>query len=503
MTNQSDLQASVRALTGTALDYNGDFMALFDGAGIAKTDFNGRLLAWINLTLGTTYTEINGAKQAYAAALGFFNWNSLNTIDPNPGSIVELLFVGPGTPAIPFYKVNGVVYADPSLIPGWSFTRASTKTAQTSSGLVVSFASGVPAITDLGFLVEEARTNDFLQSNFAGTWGTNGGATAITTGATVSPDNTSDAAKLTANSTLSTFYWVDQLVSTPTGTVWTFSVYAKQAELRYLWIDARDQTFTNGGTAIYDLQTGLQTQTFNTGTGSVTSAPNCTPAANGFYRCIITVTQTGAVGAHVRLGWTNSPTSTGPITGVVGSGIYAYGFQGGPYSFETSLVPTTSSAATRAADVAFLAVVPSGPSYTLIEKALYPATWVANAVFAEGATAVSGTLKGATISTGSISGFLRLLQRSGMARGDTDGSNPSIGASAQFTAAMSTDGTTTAFSVNGATATSGATPAQADWSGGISIGSRTGSSNWANTSIKSLTLSNAAASQAVLNGRTQ
>lgn len=162
MTNQSDLQASVRALTGTAWTYEGDFEALFDGASIPKTDFNGRLLAWINQTLGAGYTEINGAKQAYASALGFYNWNALNTVDPNPGSIVELLFVGPGT--IPFYKVNGVVYSDLSLIPGWSFTRASSKTALNSAGEVVSFASGVPAITDLGLLVEGTRTNSFLNS---------------------------------------------------------------------------------------------------------------------------------------------------------------------------------------------------------------------------------------------------------------------------------------------------------------------------------------------------
>jgi hypothetical protein len=54
--------------------------------------------------------------------------------------------------------------SDPSLLTGWSFTRASTKTAFNSSGAVVSFGTGVPAITDLGFLVEEARTNSFLNS---------------------------------------------------------------------------------------------------------------------------------------------------------------------------------------------------------------------------------------------------------------------------------------------------------------------------------------------------
>lgn len=49
-------------------------------------------------------------------------------------------------------------------LPGATFTRASAKTAVDSQGNVISFASGVPAITDLGLLLEEARTNSFLNS---------------------------------------------------------------------------------------------------------------------------------------------------------------------------------------------------------------------------------------------------------------------------------------------------------------------------------------------------
>ena len=48
--------------------------------------------------------------------------------------------------------------------PGWSFTRASAGYAQTSAGALVSFASGVPRITDKGILIEGARTNLFLNS---------------------------------------------------------------------------------------------------------------------------------------------------------------------------------------------------------------------------------------------------------------------------------------------------------------------------------------------------
>ncbi len=81
MTQQSDRQASVRAVTGTALTYEGDWEALFDAAGIPAGPFNGRLLAWINLKLSLTYTELNGAMQALAEASAAFNFSSLGTFN--------------------------------------------------------------------------------------------------------------------------------------------------------------------------------------------------------------------------------------------------------------------------------------------------------------------------------------------------------------------------------------------------------------------------------------
>lgn len=79
MTNQGGVQAAVRALTGTALDYNGDWSALFDADGIASGDWNGRLLNWINAKLSTSYTNLPAAMQAFAEDQGFDNWHSMNT----------------------------------------------------------------------------------------------------------------------------------------------------------------------------------------------------------------------------------------------------------------------------------------------------------------------------------------------------------------------------------------------------------------------------------------
>lgn len=77
--NQEARQASVRAVTGTVYDYNGDWSALFDGDGIAQGDWNGRLLAWINSQLGVTYTDIPSAQTAFAIQNGANSWNELGT----------------------------------------------------------------------------------------------------------------------------------------------------------------------------------------------------------------------------------------------------------------------------------------------------------------------------------------------------------------------------------------------------------------------------------------
>lgn len=80
-TNQGLRQASVRAVTGTTHPISGDWHALFDIAGIPAGPFNGRLLAWINERLGATYTEINGAMNAFAVAQGYTSWNAMGTFD--------------------------------------------------------------------------------------------------------------------------------------------------------------------------------------------------------------------------------------------------------------------------------------------------------------------------------------------------------------------------------------------------------------------------------------
>lgn len=77
MSNQGKRQESVRAVTGTAYSYEGDWHALFSAAGIPNGTFNERLLPWINAQLSTSYVEINGAMNAFALSNGVASWNEL------------------------------------------------------------------------------------------------------------------------------------------------------------------------------------------------------------------------------------------------------------------------------------------------------------------------------------------------------------------------------------------------------------------------------------------
>ena len=82
MSNQEKRQQSVRASTGTAYSYEGDWMALFGAAGITSGVFNERMLAWINAQLSSAYTNINDAMRAFAVSQGVTTWNELGTFTP-------------------------------------------------------------------------------------------------------------------------------------------------------------------------------------------------------------------------------------------------------------------------------------------------------------------------------------------------------------------------------------------------------------------------------------
>lgn len=78
--NQEDRQTAIRSVTSTSHDINGDWHALFTAVGATSdTTFNGRMLAWINDQLGTSYTNLPGAMHAYAANQSFDTWSAMGS----------------------------------------------------------------------------------------------------------------------------------------------------------------------------------------------------------------------------------------------------------------------------------------------------------------------------------------------------------------------------------------------------------------------------------------
>jgi len=261
------------------------------------------------------------------------------------------------------YQLSGAVYGDPSLIPGWTFTRASTGYAETVAGTLTSFASGAPRITDRGLLVEEARTNLILQSQeFDNASWTKTGATISANGA-VAPDGTTTADKLVPNAG-SSIKRVQQDAALTNAAVYTQTVYAKAGEWRYLFCYGGG-TAIPAGEAILDLQTGLLTK--NTGSHATVTA-----LANGWYRLQYTFTATSTASDACRIGLTDSTTSV-TSTGDGTSGIYIWGAQLEAGAFPTSYIPTTTASATRAADDAFITGLSVLDGFTYVHKALAPA----------------------------------------------------------------------------------------------------------------------------------
>ena len=92
MSNQSERQASIRAVTGTTGTYNEDWLALFDLDGIPAGTFNERLYMWLEIETGLSGLTLNELMVAYAVLQGVETWNELGALalDPLDASVLSL-----------------------------------------------------------------------------------------------------------------------------------------------------------------------------------------------------------------------------------------------------------------------------------------------------------------------------------------------------------------------------------------------------------------------------
>ena len=199
----------------------------------------------------------------------------------------------------------------------------------------------------LGLLVEEARTNNLLQSeDFSSTWTLSN--IAVTTNSVVAPDGTTTADTIAPPAdglTVTRFLRQNPILTTQQA--YTLSVFVKvgTATTNGINLYVSDSTATNNFRANFNLFT---LTTSPGGTGWAAPTATIVPYPNGWYRCILTgVTSTVHVSLRAQIYL--SAFSTVPDT--YGS-IHVWGAQLEAGAFPTSYIPTTTAAATRSADVA-------------------------------------------------------------------------------------------------------------------------------------------------------
>jgi hypothetical protein len=245
------------------------------------------------------------------------------------------------------YKASKVYAQKPLTTDGQlAFTRSTTATRVNSAGLIESVAINVPRLDYLNstcpkLLLEPSRTNLVLQSSAFddAAWSANLNAT-VTANATTAPDGAITADKIVED-TNNSQHFIGQTPTSVSGVAHTISVYAKAAERSFLFLF---EDSAGGRNAYFNLSNG----TIGTVGGSATAS--ITSVGNGWYRCSVTYTASGTL---VRMRCAPATANgTASYTGNGTSGIFVWGAQIEVGAYATSLIPTTTAAVTRGADLA-------------------------------------------------------------------------------------------------------------------------------------------------------
>ena len=200
----------------------------------------------------------------------------------------------------------------------------------------------------LGLLVEEARTNLIVYSDFSGGWievsvepvaFNQTGPDGVANSAITLQDNG-------AGGSSGSVYIQDNGISISASTIYTASVFVKAGNNSQIEIETRNDDAIRGG--LFDISTETFTP-FASETGTIQSV------GNGWYRCAVTWTSGTDTSIGLRVGFP-SITRDGTNT------IYLYGAQFEEGSFPTSYIKNegTTSGKDRSADVASIPVADFG-----------------------------------------------------------------------------------------------------------------------------------------------
>jgi hypothetical protein len=250
----------------------------------------------------------------------------------------------------------------------FNVTRATTATRFNSAGFIESVASGVPRLdyyTSGGtagcpaLLVEASGSNLALQSeNFTTTWGA--ASLNITSGFT-SPTNSNLGALIEASAVGGR---LRQSVTLTSGATLDFSCFAKLGTLSsgvsLVFQDGTSTNYTSGACQAFRLDTGQLASSGSTGAGFTVVRSGIENYGNGWYRCNLAVTMGYTPAApNIMIRPTAALTSSIPVT-VSGDTCYIFGAQLETGSIATSYIPTTTTSATRNAEVITLSGAVSG-----------------------------------------------------------------------------------------------------------------------------------------------
>jgi len=225
----------------------------------------------------------------------------------------------------------------------FDFTRATTATRVSKSGLIESVASNLPRVDFLNdtkghLLLEPASTNLFTYSeDFSQSPYTLVNVT-TTSNSGVSPQGTNNAT-LINEGTASGLHWLQPQVSIPNSANITVSFFAKKVTRGFVTVNIYsgvDSKFIR-----YNIENG---SVVNSQSGVTTSVEDF---GNGWFRCSYTreTAATGNPNTVVGL-------SDGSSQGYVGENkeILLWGLQLEQQSFATSYIPTSGSSVTRNAE---------------------------------------------------------------------------------------------------------------------------------------------------------
>ena len=291
--------------------------------------------SWTNIASAVVALENGWYRVSITATRGGSGSSTATTIYTDNGS--SITYTGDGT--------SGIFLWGAQLEPVTYQTTPSTYNATTSAAYYgPRFDYDPVTLAAKGLLIEEARTNLVTYSEQLDNAAWVKSQVTVAANATLAPNGLLVADKIIENTAATTYHAIYPGTS-PTGSVtgsYTFTVYAKAAERRYISLDMN--SYLDG--VVFDLQNGAVTGTSTFYTSSIT------PAGNGWYRCSVSKNYTVATVLYAEAIISTSATVPNAYTGDGTSGIFIWGAQVEAGAFATSYIPTVASTVTRSADVA-------------------------------------------------------------------------------------------------------------------------------------------------------